>query len=210
MSDLHALVSVVATVFGGLASLVSALADGEKLTWLKRIASKKWWKRVLVFAVAALTATGFTIGGYKFAERPGRMVQLGGVDLNWYCTSYGLDEARKLNCESRINLGDACDWRWREHGMHMKMSDSSDPHSGKCYTASGRNTKKGVDDLPGYCQDKYQMASKVIDADPAASGRWVCRTSIDPSLVCNWRYQSRDVVARLIDQKWVCFKEQRH
>ncbi|WP_329036130.1 hypothetical protein OIE71_24680 [Streptomyces sp. NBC_01725] len=192
---------------GIVASIVAVLVEGEKIKWPKWAKEKKWWKALLVFVVVGAMSTGLTFGGYLIANGTGEAEKLGGVDLTGYCTSYNFAGAKGMGCESKIDLGDACDKRWNREGDSMKFTDPNDPNTGVCYTATGTNTQKGVDNLPQYCQQVYQLAPKV-DAVSSPPRDWVCHTKIDPTLVCNWRYQSSDAVARMnADKKWECFEE---
>jgi hypothetical protein len=202
------LVGIVGGLIGAVASIVTVLVEGERIKWPKWAMGKKWWKALLMFAVTGGVSTGLMLGGYLVANRTGEVEKLGGVDLSGYCTSYNFAGAKGMGCESKIDLGDACDKRWNREGDSMKFAEANDPNSGVCHTATGHNTQKGVDNLPQYCQQMYPLAPRV-DAVPVPPHSWVCRTSIDPTLVCNWRYQSRDAVARMTadKKKWECYEE---
>jgi hypothetical protein len=201
-------VGIVGGFVGAVASIVTVLVEGDKIKWPKWAVGRKWWKALLMFAAAGGISTGLMFGGYLVANKTGEMEKLGGVDLSGYCTSYDFAGTKGMGCESKIDLGDACDKRWDENGHSMKFADANDPNSGKCYTADGRNTGKGIDNLSQYCQQLYKLAPDV-DAVPTPPYGWVCRTSIDPTLVCNWRYQSREAVARMTSdtKKWECYEE---
>jgi hypothetical protein len=207
LDDVGSLVGIVGVLAGAVASIVTVLVDKEKVTWPKWAKKKKWWKLLLVFAVVGAVSTGLTFGGYLIAKGTGDAVKLGGVDLSGYCSSYDFTGPKDMGCESGIDLGDACDKRWSRHGDSMRFTDPDDQTSGVCYTASGRDTTKGVDNLPDYCRQKYPLSTRVT-AVSRAPHHWFCRADIDPVLMCSWRYQSRDAVARLNPGgQWECYEE---
>ncbi|MEB8344338.1 hypothetical protein [Streptomyces endophyticus] len=202
------MLGLIGVIVGMAAGAVTILVDGRQIRWPHWLSGRKWWKAILVFVVAGAISTGLTLGGYLMAHRTSEAKELGGVDLSGYCASYEFKGAQQMGCQSPINLGDACDKRWDREDDTMKFTDPNDPNSGVCITASGRDTKKGVDNLPGYCHHKYPLTHKVT-ARSSPPHSWVCRTSVDPTLVCSWQYQSRDAVARKddADKQWKCYEE---
>jgi hypothetical protein len=198
---------LVGAIVGIVAGIITVLVDGREIHWPEWVKGKKWSKAILVFVVVGAVSTGLTFGGYLIANRTGELEKLGGVDLTGYCTSFNFAGAKEMGCESKIDLGDACDKRFNRVGDSMEFTDPNDPNSGVCYTATGRNTESGVDNLSQYCQQMYPLALKVKSVS-SPPHNWVCRTSIDPTLVCSWRYQSRDAVARTDADKQVeCYKK---
>jgi hypothetical protein len=204
------LVGIAAALVGIAAGVVTILVDGQRVRWPDWLSDRKWWKAILVFVAAGAIATGLTFGGYRLAQRTSEAKGLGGVDLTGYCTSYGFKGTQGMGCQSPIDLGDACDKRWDREDDTIKFTDPGDPDSGVCITASGRNTGKGLDNLPEYCHNKYPLTRKVR-AVSSPPHNWDCRTSVDPTLVCSWHYQSRDAVARKddADGQWKCYEEKR-
>lgn len=201
------MLGLVGAIVGIIAGLITVLVDGRQIHWPEWIRDKKWGKALLVFAAVGAISTGLIFGGYLIAHRTGEATKLGGVDLLGYCSSYGFTGPKGMGCESRIDLGDACDKRWHQHGDSMKFTDPNDPNTGACYTATGRNTHKGVDNLPGYCRQVHPLTPQV-KAVSSPPHNWECRTSIDPTLVCSWQYQTLDAVARqdAVNQ-WECYEE---
>lgn len=198
---------LVGAIVGIVAGVVTVLVDGRQLHWPEWVRGKKWSKAILVFFVVGATSTGLTFGGYLIANGTGEVKKLGGVDMTGYCTSYKFAGPSRMGCESKIDLGDACDKRWNRKGDVMRFKDPNDPNSGECYTATGRNTGKGVDNLSHYCQQVHLRTPKVR-AVSSPPHNWVCRTSVDPTLVCSWHYQSRDAVAQMYAKnQFDCYEE---
>lgn len=205
-----ATLGTIGLLVGIVAGIITIILEARRIRWPAWISGKKWWKAILVFVVVGAVATGLTISGYLMAQRTTMTEELGGVDLSGYCTSYGFKGTQGMGCQSLIDLGDACDKRFDRDGDTMKFTDPGDPNTGVCVTASGRNTEKGVDNLPEYCRDKYKQTHNV-KALSSPPHKWICRTAVDPTLVCSWHYQSRDAVGRKddVDEQWKCYEEKR-
>ncbi|MFC9534382.1 hypothetical protein ACFVFJ_44810 [Streptomyces sp. NPDC057717] len=207
---MNTVLGLTGVIVGIAAGVVTILVDGRRVPWPDWLSGSKWWKAVLVFVAAGSISTGLMLSAYLIAQQTSEAKELGGVDLSGYCTSYEFKGTQGMGCQSPIDLGVACDKRWDREGDTMRFTDPKDPDSGVCFTASGRNTKKGVDNLPEYCRAKYPLNDKVT-ARSSPPHKWVCRTPVDPTLVCSWHYQSRDAVARKddADEQWKCYEQKR-
>lgn len=130
---------------------------------------------------------------------------LGGVDLAGYCVSYGFDSGSDQDCFSKIDLNDACDWQYSQAGMYIVFTSPS-PYSGVCYTRKHKRLQ-GIDAMDEYCAAHYKSSADVV-SKPTGKRTWVCQTAVDMDLVCNWKWQKIDVVARRIgDANWKCYEK---
>lgn len=110
------LVGIVGVLVGIVASIVAVLVEGKKIKWPEWVKGKRLGKVLLVFVVTGAISTGLTFGGYLIAHGTGEVEELGGMDLAGYCASYNLAGINKMGCESKIDLGDACDEFFNREG----------------------------------------------------------------------------------------------
>lgn len=164
-------------------------------------------KATLVFTVVVAVVGAFVAGSFFKVfpwsdEDEGTL--LGGVDIAGYCDSYGFESGTDKNCFSKIDLNLACDWQYSQTGMRIVFTTSS-PFSGVCYTKSGKKMH-GIDNMDDYCKSLYKSSSDVR-GKPAGAKTWRCRTPVDMKLVCNWKWQKVDVVAREVEPgNWKCYE----
>ncbi|MGW4535662.1 hypothetical protein ACWEOI_32380 [Nocardia sp. NPDC004340] len=176
---------------------------------LKRVPA--WALAVIVVAVAAaviVTPLIVNVVGDRTQSSTAPSVpastSIGGLDLAQYCVSYGYGQVDGQSCEAVIDLGKACDWQYKQTGLHMSFS-MNDPYSGMCFTAE-QAAKGGIRDMPGYCKATYPTSNEVR---PAVIDKttWVCQAPIDMQIACIWQYQSPKVEARKDGETWICVKQ---
>ncbi|MFE3797921.1 hypothetical protein [Nocardia tengchongensis] len=169
----------------------------------------KWALVTLAATViaAAVFAIGFAVGGHRAepasASGSPASTSIGGLDLQQYCVSYGYDHVEGQSCQAAVDLGKACDWQYKQSGLHLTFS-MNDPYSGMCFTPD-QNAKGGIRDMLGYCRVTFPTSNEVR---PAVVDRmtWVCQAPIDMQIACIWQYQSPKMEARKEGGTWICVK----
>jgi hypothetical protein len=157
---------------------------------------------IIAVVAAFMAGSFFKLTGW---HSKGEEKSLGGVDLAGYCGSYDFASGNGKKCFSKIDLNDACNWQYSQTGMRIAFTSSS-PLSGICYT---RNNEKlhGIDRMDDYCKLHYRSSIDVA-SKPVGKRTWLCQTTVDMNLVCNWKWQKIDVVARRDDAgNWKCYEK---
>lgn len=130
-----------------------------------------------------------------------------GIDLNAFCTSLGYSNHHGDQfCYSQLNGEQACFDQYQQHNLHLDLSDLHDYTSGLCYDSQG-HLFGGLDNIDSACQHNTYKGgvSEAFFSDTLAT-KWVCRTTINMTIACIWRFGLLNMQARKNEQGfWRCY-----
>jgi|GEM_PF-5655316 len=138
--------------------------------------------------------------------QPVYATQLGGLDLNGYCTSLTYAElVGDSSCSSPVDMNLACNWQWDGTDLHNRFSSPTNSYSGLCYDSQGKRVG-GINDMEGYCKHLVHYGAPVDIADKSGTlAGWTCQQQINPTLACMWQYGTTNIEARNTQGNWYCY-----
>jgi amino acid transporter len=161
---------------------------------------------VLVVATSIVLAITLIIRIFTFFPPPLPSPSYG-IDLNAFCTSLGYSNHHEDQfCYSQLNGEQACFDQHQQHNLHLELTDPHDSTSGLCYNSQG-HVFGGLDNIDSACQHNTYKGgvSEAFFFDTPAT-KWVCRTKINMTIACIWRFGLLNMQAHKNEQGfWRCY-----
>ncbi|WP_141703711.1 hypothetical protein [Planobispora rosea] len=167
----------------------------------------RFWGFLLSFAVVAI-ASGYLYrppSPISFAEP----VKVGkGLDIAEYCISSGFNGKSNETCYFTIREEEVCNWQHKREDLILKYTDSKDLESGICVDKKGKSIGKGIKDMQGFCQYKFEDNPSIRYRKNNEAKEWRCEMGIDKNVVCIWQNREPGLIA--VKDKdadtWQCYR----